>query len=88
MHYGSALLRIESVKECIYREGGHLHSVGGGTDKNSERDPQCRRYQESFFVATCDNATIFDLVVMHQTYWWIYRFSTPDDACYALFWPS
>ena len=25
MHHGSALLRIESVQECIYRESGHLH---------------------------------------------------------------
>ena len=47
VHHGSALLWIESVKECIYREGGHLHSVGGRTDKNSERDPQRPRYRES-----------------------------------------
>ena len=61
MHHGSALFRIESVQECIYRESGHLHRVGGRTDKNSERNPQRRRYRESFFVATCDNAMILTL---------------------------
>ncbi len=32
VHDGGALLRIESVEEGVYREGGHLHSVGGRTD--------------------------------------------------------
>jgi hypothetical protein len=38
VHDGSALLRIESVKEGIYREGGHLPSVGGYTDKCCDRE--------------------------------------------------
>src|SRR5262249_13465333 len=37
VHHGSALFRIESVEESIYREGGHLHSVGASADKSSER---------------------------------------------------
>jgi hypothetical protein len=33
VHDGSALLRIESVEEGIYREGSHVLSVGGSADK-------------------------------------------------------
>ena len=33
VHDGSALLRIESVEEGVYREGGHPHRVGGRADK-------------------------------------------------------
>ena len=32
VYHGGALLRIESVEESVYREGGHPHSVGGRTD--------------------------------------------------------
>jgi hypothetical protein len=32
---GSTLFRIESVEEGVYREGGHVHRVGGRTDKSS-----------------------------------------------------
>ncbi len=63
MHHGSTLLRIESVKEGIYREGGHLHRVGGGADKYSERDPQRFRYRTLSPFATCDNAMISTLAV-------------------------
>ena len=33
VHDGSALLRVESVEEGVYREGGHLNRVGGRADK-------------------------------------------------------
>jgi hypothetical protein len=61
VHYGSTLLRIESVKESIYREGGHLHSVGGYADKSSGREPPRLRYRESSLTVTCDNARILIL---------------------------
>ena len=35
VHDGSTLLRIESVEEGIYREGGHVIRVGGRADKSS-----------------------------------------------------
>jgi hypothetical protein len=33
MHDGSTLLGIQSVEEGVDRESGHLHRVGGRTDK-------------------------------------------------------
>ena len=45
MHHGSPLFRIESVQECIYRESGHLHRVGGCHDK-LRAEPQRLRYRE------------------------------------------
>jgi hypothetical protein len=37
VYHGSTLLRIESVEEGIYREGGHVIRVGGRADKSSGR---------------------------------------------------
>src|SRR5262249_26246720 len=51
VHDGSALFRIESVEESIYREGGHLHSVGGRAAKTPDPGAYGARngqYQEAF----------------------------------------
>jgi len=46
VHDGSTLLRIESVEEGIYREGGHVNRVGGRADKSSGRGAPRPEYRE------------------------------------------
>jgi hypothetical protein len=46
VHDGSTLLRIESVEEGIYREGGHVIRVGGRADKSSGRGAPRPRHRE------------------------------------------
>ena len=48
MHDGSALLRIKSVEEGVYREGGHLNRVGGRADKRSACGALNGRYRSAF----------------------------------------
>ena len=60
MHDGSALLGIESVKEGVYCEGGHLHRVGGRTEK-AVRVPPPRRHQDSYYVTSWENVIIWTL---------------------------
>jgi hypothetical protein len=42
VHDRSALLRIESVEESVYREGGHVHRVGGPADKRGDAGAPAR----------------------------------------------
>jgi hypothetical protein len=46
VHDRSTLLRIESVEEGIYREGGHVIRVGGRADKSSGRGAPRPRHWE------------------------------------------
>jgi hypothetical protein len=46
VYHGSTLLRIESVEEGIYREGGHVNRVGGRADKSSGRGAPRPRHRE------------------------------------------
>jgi hypothetical protein len=37
VHDGSALLRVQSVEEGVYCEGGHVLRLGGRADKRGGR---------------------------------------------------
>ena len=89
VHHGSALLWIESVKEGVYCEGGHLHRVGGRTDKKAER-ASCRLVgnRSRYYVTNWENVTIWYIrLIRHQVVRYL-ALLTPGDACYGLFWPS
>jgi hypothetical protein len=89
VHDGSALLRIESVEEGVYREGGHLNRVGGRADKRGAAAPFPNTALTRSHLGTDQPIRPHrDGLVTQEHICGDIALRPPGGAWYGLFWPS
>ena len=91
VHHGSALLRIESVEEGVYCEGGHVPRVGGCTDTRGYRGRAAWRAARARTRSRPGPRDVRratrNRLVTHGNDQNGYCSSAPADAPYGLLWP-